>query len=243
MPNDREKVIPNAVKSAIVALDFKVQLPWLLRATWDIMLTTNDEYPDSSLSLGELGIIMRALERLLRDRAIDAQLARIAEDGMVVYEADGNRDTFFEQLKGADGFRCDAVGRFARPDRRARPTDTLFPPTALADGSIPTGDFYRPVLGKRPLVPKHGNSHSVQLVLDAMKLPPCRPNFFEARDAIILADQQLTGGEDFCPLWKGFSSRVLGPTRTPSCARRALEGSGLMTSRFRSRVTRRVQWV
>jgi extracellular elastinolytic metalloproteinase len=50
-----------------------------------------------------------------------------------------------------------------------------------------------------------------RLVLNAMKMQPCRPGFFEARDAIILADQELTGGENFCTLWRGFSSKGLGP--------------------------------
>jgi hypothetical protein len=44
----------------------------------------------------------------------------------------------------------------------------------------------------------------VQLVLNAMKLQQCRPGFFEARDAIIRADQVLTGGENFCDLWLAF---------------------------------------
>lgn len=44
-----------------------------------------------------------------------------------------------------------------------------------------------------------------------MKLQRCRPSFFDARDAIIQADQVLTGGENFCDLWKGFSERGLGP--------------------------------
>lgn len=43
-----------------------------------------------------------------------------------------------------------------------------------------------------------------------MKLQPCRPGFFEARDAIIQADEQLTGGENFCTLWKAFAERGLG---------------------------------
>ncbi|KAH0580471.1 hypothetical protein H2248_001969 [Termitomyces sp. 'cryptogamus'] len=50
----------------------------------------------------------------------------------------------------------------------------------------------------------------VQLVLNGMKLQTCRPSFFDARDAIIQADQVLTGGENFCTLWEGFSSRGLG---------------------------------
>ena len=43
-----------------------------------------------------------------------------------------------------------------------------------------------------------------------MKLQQCRPGFFEARDAIIQADQVLTGGENFCDLWLGFAEKGLG---------------------------------
>ena len=43
-----------------------------------------------------------------------------------------------------------------------------------------------------------------------MKLQTCRPSFFDARDAIIQADQVLTGGENFCTLWEGFGLRGLG---------------------------------
>ncbi|KAB5588687.1 Extracellular elastinolytic metalloproteinase [Ceratobasidium theobromae] len=87
---------------------------------------------------------------------------------------------------------------------------TLFPPQPLEDGTIPTGDFYREREPGKPLVPKHGNTLMVQLVISAMKLQPCRPSFFDARDAIIEADEVLTGGENFCELWAGFSSRGLG---------------------------------
>jgi len=93
---------------------------------------------------------------------------------------------------------------------------TLFPPKPDASGNIPEGDFYRPaqydVKGKKkPLVPVHGNTLMVQLVLDGMKLQPCSPGFFEARDAIIQADEILTGGENICELWNGFAARGLGP--------------------------------
>jgi extracellular elastinolytic metalloproteinase len=88
-------------------------------------------------------------------------------------------------------------------------SDDLFPPAPLEDGSVPHGDFYRTDL-KGPLVPKHGNSLMVQLVINGMKLQTCRPAFFDARDAIIQADQILTGGENFCTLWDGFAVRGLG---------------------------------
>jgi len=99
-------------------------------------------------------------------------------------------------------------------------TDNLYPPAPDAKGNVPAGDFYRPAVGKKPLIPKHGNTLAIQLVLNGMKLQPCRPSFFEARDAIIQADEVLTGGENFCTLWKGFSKRGLGPdakviNRTP----------------------------
>jgi extracellular elastinolytic metalloproteinase len=90
-------------------------------------------------------------------------------------------------------------------------SEDLFPPKPLEDGTVPTGDFYRPGPPHQPLIPKHGNSLMVQLVINAMKLQTCRPSFFNARDAIIQADQILTAGENFCALWKGFGDRGLGP--------------------------------
>ncbi|TDL16303.1 hypothetical protein BD410DRAFT_795504 [Rickenella mellea] len=119
-------------------------------------------------------------------------------------------------------------------------TDSLYPPAPLEDGTVPEGDFYRPartdVAGnKKPLVPKHGNSLMVQLVLNGMKLQQCRPSFFDARDAIIQADQILTGGENFCDLWLGFSSRGLGfdakvEGRTPW-------GGGIRTNGYKTPLT------
>ena len=90
-------------------------------------------------------------------------------------------------------------------------SDDLFPPAPHTDGTIPIGDFYRIREVGRPLVPKHGNSLMLQLVLNGMKLQACRPTFFQARDAIIQADQILTGGENFCELWQGFAKRGMGP--------------------------------
>ena len=88
-------------------------------------------------------------------------------------------------------------------------SNTLYPPQGHENGTVPEGDFYKTVDGQ--LVPKHGNSLSVQLVVNGMKLQPCQPSFFDARDAIIQADKELTGGENTCLLWKGFSDRGLGP--------------------------------
>ncbi|KAJ2715473.1 hypothetical protein H4R19_001188 [Coemansia spiralis] len=56
-----------------------------------------------------------------------------------------------------------------------------------------------------------GNTLALQLLVDGMKLQPCMPSFIDARDAILLADRQLTDGANQCLLWKGFAKRGLGP--------------------------------
>ena len=61
-----------------------------------------------------------------------------------------------------------------------------------------------------------------------MKMHPCWPSFFDARDAIVQMDEQLTtGGENLCELWQGFAERGLGSGgRTPW-------GGGVRTDDFR----------
>src|SRR5262249_41124819 len=55
-----------------------------------------------------------------------------------------------------------------------------------------------------------GNNLALQLVLDGMKLQPCSPGFVDARNAILLADQNDTGGANQCSIWRAFAKRVLG---------------------------------
>jgi len=43
-----------------------------------------------------------------------------------------------------------------------------------------------------------------------MKLQACSPGFVDARDAILLADQNDTGGQNQCAIWKAFARRGLG---------------------------------
>ena len=59
-----------------------------------------------------------------------------------------------------------------------------------------------------------GNNLAVQLVVDGMKLQVCRPGFVDGRNAILLADQTLTGGANQCHIWKGFAKRGLGLSAT-----------------------------
>ncbi|WP_445453020.1 T9SS-dependent M36 family metallopeptidase [Flavobacterium sp. 25HG05S-40] len=55
-----------------------------------------------------------------------------------------------------------------------------------------------------------GNNKVLQIVIDALKLQPCSPSFVDGRDAILAADQAITGGEDYCMIWEVFARRGLG---------------------------------
>jgi hypothetical protein len=48
----RERAVLDAVKSTIAQPDFKVQLPWIPPATWNTMLSTNDEVREGYKCLG-----------------------------------------------------------------------------------------------------------------------------------------------------------------------------------------------
>ncbi len=61
-----------------------------------------------------------------------------------------------------------------------------------------------------------GNNLALQLVTDGLKLQPCGPGFEDGRDAILAADDVLTGDGTFfsgvnqCAIWDGFAIRGLG---------------------------------
>ncbi|KAF7342123.1 Extracellular metalloproteinase [Mycena venus] len=55
-----------------------------------------------------------------------------------------------------------------------------------------------------------GNVIFLHLFIDALALQPCQPDFLQARDAIIQADQNRYAGANKCVLWKAFASRGLG---------------------------------
>ncbi|RTZ10173.1 T9SS type A sorting domain-containing protein [Flavobacterium sp. GSP27] len=55
-----------------------------------------------------------------------------------------------------------------------------------------------------------GNNRIMRIVLDGIKLQVCSPTFVDARNAIIAADQAITGGKDFCLIWEVFAARGLG---------------------------------
>jgi uncharacterized repeat protein (TIGR01451 family) len=55
-----------------------------------------------------------------------------------------------------------------------------------------------------------GNNIALQLVVDGLKLQRCDPGFVDARDAILQADTNLTGGANTCLIWGSFARRGLG---------------------------------
>lgn len=59
-------------------------------------------------------------------------------------------------------------------------------------------------------IPTDGNFLAQKIVMDGMALQPCSPNFVSARDAIVDADEALTGGDNACELWTAFAKRGLG---------------------------------
>lgn len=57
-----------------------------------------------------------------------------------------------------------------------------------------------------------GNNKAMRLVIEGMKLTPCSPGFVGARDAILLADQNIYGGANQATIWNAFARRGLGST-------------------------------
>ena len=55
-----------------------------------------------------------------------------------------------------------------------------------------------------------GNNMAMQIVIDAMKLQPCKPGFVDGRDAILMADSILYGGIHQKMIWEVFAARGLG---------------------------------
>ena len=70
-----------------------------------------------------------------------------------------------------------------------------------------------------------GNNLAMQLILDGMKLQPCSPGFVDARDGILLADQNLTGGVNQCMIWEAFAGRGLGFSADQGSSGSATDGT------------------
>ena len=69
-----------------------------------------------------------------------------------------------------------------------------------------------------------GNNLAIQLVVDGMKFQPCSPGFVDGRDAILAADQALTGGDNQCAIWRAFTKRGLGAGASQGSSNNVLDG-------------------
>jgi hypothetical protein len=69
-----------------------------------------------------------------------------------------------------------------------------------------------------------GNNLAMQLVMDGMKIQPCRPGFVDGRNAILAADVALTGGAHQCEIWRGFAKRGLGALASQGSANNRMDG-------------------
>lgn len=59
-------------------------------------------------------------------------------------------------------------------------------------------------------VPQGARYLLLKLILDSEALMPCSAHHLQARDALLEADQVLTGGANKCSIWKGFGRRGFG---------------------------------
>lgn len=55
-----------------------------------------------------------------------------------------------------------------------------------------------------------GNVIAFRLVMEGLRLQPCRPGFLDARNAILAADSILYNGAYKCAIWKAFAKRGMG---------------------------------
>ncbi len=70
-----------------------------------------------------------------------------------------------------------------------------------------------------------GNNIALQLVIDGLKLQPCRPGFVDGRDAILEADQIANGGANRCLIWRAFAKRGLGESASQGSSGSKTDGT------------------
>ena len=69
-----------------------------------------------------------------------------------------------------------------------------------------------------------GINKVMKLVLDAIKIDGCSPSFITGRDAILQADQEATGGENYELIWRVFARRGVGYSATSGASNTGVAG-------------------
>lgn len=70
-----------------------------------------------------------------------------------------------------------------------------------------------------------GNTLAYYLVQEGLALQPCSPGFVDGRNAILTADQALTGGENACIIWATFAKRGLGFSASQGSSQSRTDGT------------------
>lgn len=70
-----------------------------------------------------------------------------------------------------------------------------------------------------------GNNLTYKLVQDGMAIQPCSPGFVDGRNAILAADQVLTGGANECRIWTAFARRGLGASASQGSSNSTIDGT------------------
>ncbi|UQB69362.1 T9SS-dependent M36 family metallopeptidase [Epilithonimonas zeae] len=73
--------------------------------------------------------------------------------------------------------------------------------------------------------PDSGSGKVMKLVMEALKIQGCYPNFVTGRDAILAADANLNNGENKCMIWNTFARRGLGVNAKTGLTRGTLPGA------------------
>jgi hypothetical protein len=105
-----------------------------------------------------------------------------------------------------DAHPIDYRRRFNDDEKASVGADHIKRPGVLAREIAKRGDRKGPLAN----AVRGGGRGADVLVLRGMQLSPCNPSFVQSRDSILLADRELTGGENASLIWRAFASHGVG---------------------------------
>ena len=70
-----------------------------------------------------------------------------------------------------------------------------------------------------------GNTKTIELVMEGLRLQPCSPGFVDGRDAILQADELLNEGQNKCDIWSVFARRGLGYSADQGSSNSRIDGT------------------
>jgi hypothetical protein len=92
------------------------------------------------------------------------------------------------------------------PVPNIRPAEHIVRPGLIAAEIQTTGNRN----GPKATALRNGARLADTLMMRGMQLSPCNPTFVDSRDSILLADRELTGGENHAIIWRAFASHGVG---------------------------------